>query len=77
MHRQMENIYLSFLEENINIKNTLWDFLREDIPLGVDYSSFFLKEDIKAQIILKEAATVCGLLFLRILFEDMLKVYIL
>ena len=72
----MKSIYFSFLEENINIRNILKNFLKEDIPLGIDYSSFFLKDDIKAQIILKEPALVCGLPFLQILFEDILRVSI-
>ncbi|HIE59007.1 MAG TPA: hypothetical protein EYP82_03540 [Hydrogenothermaceae bacterium] len=72
----MKDIYFSFFKENINIKNILENFLKEDIPLGIDYSSFFLKEDVKAQILLKEPAVVCGLPLLQILFEDILKVNI-
>jgi len=72
----MKDIYFLFLKENINIKDILESFLKEDIPLGIDYSSFILKESIKAQIILKEPAIVCGLPLLQILFEDILKVNI-
>ncbi len=70
-----DKIYFeNYIFENINVREKLLEFLKEDIPLGVDYSSFFLDKNIKAVILLKEPSFLCGLPFIKVLFEEILNV---